>query len=154
MRGSRHTRIGVTGLALMAVLAAVAALWPRRPSGEVEGPARADVSATPAVAVADVQLGRSVGLDKRIVDPAAAFASDDTIYASVVTEGEAAHVQLTARWTHGGRVVAEVSQGIAPAGTAVSEFNVWKPRGWPAGEYEVQVLVDDVPAAARRFTVR
>jgi hypothetical protein len=154
MRRRRHTRIGVTGLALMAVLAAVAALWPRRPSGEVERPARADVPGPPAVAVADVQLGRSVGLDKRIVDPAGAFASDDTIYASVVTEGEAAHVQLTARWTHGGRVVAEVSQGIAPAGTAVSEFNVWKPRGWPAGEYEVQVLVDDVPAAARSFTVR
>lgn len=153
MRGRPHTAIGVAGLALMAVLAAVAAMWPRRPPGEIEGPARADVSGTPAVAVADVQLGRSVGLDKRIVDPADAFASDDAIYASVVTEGAAEHVRLTARWSHGGRVVAEVSQGIAPVGTAVSEFNVWKPRGWPAGEYEVQILVDQVPAAARSFTV-
>jgi hypothetical protein len=154
MRRRRHTLIGVAGLALTAVLAAVAATWPRAPSTEIPGPARADVSGPSAIAVADVQLGRSVGLDKRIVDPADTFAPDDTIYASVVTAGEAAHVRLTTRWSHGGRVLAEVSQGIAPAGTTVSEFNVWKPRGWPTGEYEVQILVGDVPAASRRFAVR
>lgn len=114
MRGRHHTAIGGAGLALMAVLAAVAAMWPRRPPAEIAGPARADVSGTPAVAVADVQLGRSVGLDKRIADPADAFGSDDAIYASVVTEGAAEHVRLTARWSHDGRVVAEVSQAIGP----------------------------------------
>jgi hypothetical protein len=154
MRGRRHTAIGAGGLALMAVLAAIAAIWPRRPPTEIDRPARADVTAAPQVSVTEVDLGRSIGLDKRIVAAADAFAPDDTIYASVVTDGRAEHVRLTARWMHRGRVVADVSQGIAPAGTAVSEFNVWKPRGWSAGDYEVQILVDGVAAAARRFTVR
>jgi hypothetical protein len=104
--------------------------------------------------VSDIQLGRAVGLDKRISDPADAFSADETIYVSVATEGAAGHARLTARWMHGGRVLAEASQGIESRGAAVSEFNVWKPNGWPRGEYEVQILVDGVPAGARRFPVR
>jgi hypothetical protein len=49
--------------------------------------------------------------------------------------------------------MAEVTQTIAPQGSAVSEFNVWKPHGWPPGNYEVQVLVDGIPAGARSFVV-
>lgn len=154
MRGPHRNLIGAAGLSLMAVLLGAAALWPRRPAPEIEGPARADASGPLAVAVADVQLGRSVGLDKRITEPADVFAPADTVYASVVTEGQAEHVRLTTRWRHGDRVEAEVSQGIAPAGRAVSEFNVSRPRGWAPGDYEVQILVNDVPAAARRFAVR
>lgn len=141
-------------MTLFAVLAAAAALWQRRPPQRIEPPARADAMGPPAVTVTDVQLGKGVGLDKRISVPADAFGPDETIYASVVTDGAADYVRLTSRWQHDGRVVAEFSQGIQPSGTAVSEFNVWKPRGWAPGEYEVQILVDGVPAGGRRFTVR
>jgi len=145
--------IGAAGLALVAALAAVAALWPARRPETIEH-ARAHGPGAGAIAVSDIVLGHAVGLDKRISDPADAFSPDDTIYVSVATEGAAELARLTARFFHEGRLLAEVSQGIAPRGTAVSEFNVWKPRGWPRGEYEVQILVDGVPAGARRFPVR
>lgn len=135
-------------------LAALAAVWLPQPAAQIERPAQADATGPPAVAVADVQLGRAVRLDKRIASPAEAFAPADTIYASVVTEGQADHVRLTARWIREGELLAEVSQGIAPVGTVVSEFNVSKPRGFAPGAYEVEILVDGVPAGGRRFTVR
>jgi HAMP domain-containing protein len=153
MRG-RRTLIGAAGIAAVAVFAAFAAVWLPRPADEIERRAQADVSGPPSIAVAEVQLGRAVRLDKRIASPADAFAPADTIYASVVTLGQADHVRLTARWSHEGRVLAEVSQGIASEGTVVSEFNVSKPRGFAPGAYEVEILVDGVPAGGRRFTVR
>jgi hypothetical protein len=146
--------MGAASLAGAAVLAALAALWLPRPAAQIERRAQADATGPPVIAVADVQLGRAVRLDKRIAAPADAFSPADTIYASVVTEGAADHVRLTARWSREGQLVAEVSQGIAPAGTAVSEFNVWKPRGFAPGAYDVQILVDGVPAGGRPFTVR
>jgi hypothetical protein len=141
-------------VALAAVLGAAAALWPSRQSEPVEHPARADGSGLPALAVTDLQLGRGIGLDKRVVEPTEVFAPNDTIYASVVTEGTAEYVRLTARWRRDGNVVAEVSQGIEPSGTAVSEFNMSRPRGFAPGEYEVEILVDGAPAGGRRFTVK
>jgi hypothetical protein len=154
MVGRRRSLIGVGALALAAVVAVLAALRPAPPSRPTEPPARVLASGPPAVAVTEVELGRSVGLDKRIVEPAEAFAPDQTIYASVVTQGTSDHVRLTSRWSHAGKVLAEFSQGIEPAGTVVSEFNVWRPRGWAPGQYDLQILVDGVPAAERRFTVR
>jgi hypothetical protein len=150
----RRSILAAVGLALAALLAVLTVFRPARPSSESGDTARAQASGRSTVAVTDVQLGRNVGLDKRIADPAEAFAPDETIYASVVTEGGAGHVRLTSRWSRAGTVLAEFSQGIEPTGTAVSEFNVSKPQGWPAGEYEVEILVDGVPAADRRFTVR
>jgi HAMP domain-containing protein len=154
MRERRHTMIGAAGLALVAAIAAAAALWPARRDAALEAPARADASGPPRLAVTDIQLGRAVTLDKRVADPTDSFAADDTVYASVVTEGRAEHVRLTARFSRAGTVVAEVSQGIAPTGRAVSEFNIWKPGGLPPGEYEIEILVDGAAAGTRRFTVR
>jgi len=154
MLGDRRQVAGVAGVALAAVLAGAAALWTRPPAAPGEDPAHADASGPLAVEVKDLQLGRAVGLDKRITEPADAFAPADTIYASVVTEGQKDYVRLTSRWKHDGKVVAEFSQGIEPTGTAASEFNVSRPRGWVPGEYEVEILVDGVPAGGRRFTVR
>jgi hypothetical protein len=152
MRGRRGA-IGAAGLTVAAVLAVLAALWPSLRQGD-GAPARAAEPGPPALAVRDIQLGRAVGLDKRIADAAEAFAPEETIYVSVVTEGAADEVRLTARFSHAGQVLVEVSQLIAPTGTAVSEFNVWKPRGWPRGDYEVGILVNGMPAGARRFVVR
>ena len=146
--------IGAAGVALIVALGAGAALWPARESGTIEAPARADASGPPKLAVSEIRLGRAIGLDKRIAQAAESFAADDTVYASVATEGSAEHVSLTARFTREDDVVAEVSQGIAPEGSAVSEFNIWKPGGLAPGDYEVEILVDGVPAGARRFTVR
>jgi hypothetical protein len=154
MRARHETMIGAAAVTLIVALGVGAAVWPVRDRATIEAPARADVAGPPRLSVAEIQLGRAIGLDKRIAVPADTFASEDTVYASVRTEGVAEHVALSARFKRGQDLVAEVSQGIAPEGAAVSEFNIWKPGGLPPGSYVVEILVDGVPAGARPFTVR
>jgi hypothetical protein len=154
MRERRNTVIGAAALTLAAALAAVAALWPSRRPPALEPPARADAPGAARITVTAITLGRAIALDKRVTAPSEVFAADDTVYASVVTEGEAERVQLTARFRRGQAVVADVSQGIAPKGTATSEFNIWKPGGLAPGDYTVEILVDGVAAGARPFVVR
>lgn len=155
---ARGSTAGAAILALVAALAAVVvALRAGRSGGGLPGDgdtAETHAAGEPSVVVTSIELGRSVGLDKRIAEPAEAFAPQDTIYVSVTTEGRASHARLTARWLRDGALLAETSQTIAPDGTAVSEFNVWKPQGWPPGEYQVEILADGFPAGTRAFQVR
>jgi hypothetical protein len=132
-------------LALVAALVALAACS--------RGRAESRTAATASVQVAAIDIGRAVGLDKRVAEPARSFAPGDTIYASVATEGKAPLVSLTARWRHAGATFHEETQMIAPDGAAQSEFHVSKPDGWSAGSYEVEILVDGIPSGRRDFSV-
>jgi hypothetical protein len=106
------------------------------------------------VLVTDVRVGRGVGLDKRVGVEAAAFRPGDTVFVSVVTEGFASRVRLGTRWLGpSGHLLDEMEQSIAPAGTAVSEFHLWKPGGFAPGPYQVEVLLDGARVEARGFTV-
>lgn len=107
-----------------------------------------------ALTVSTVELGRSVGTDKRITDKTEVFKPTDTIYVSVVTQGLAPSATLQARWTYqDGQVVNESSQTIAPTGTAATEFHISKPDGWPAGSYTVEVLLNGSSARKVDFKV-
>jgi hypothetical protein len=112
-------------------------------------------SATPSAArVASVALGSALDPSKRIAEPKSAFASTDTIYASVETQGWTAPVTLTARWTYeDGQVVNETVQTAAP-GPTTTEFHIAKPSGWPAGVYQLEILADGASASVQRFEVR
>ncbi len=106
--------------------------------------------------VVSVDLGKSVGDDKRVKEAATTFGPKDTIYASISTEGVAAKVALKARWTYGakGTLVNEEARDIAPTGPAVTEFHVEKKSGWPAGKYKVEVSADGTVAATKDFEVK
>ena len=88
--------------------------------------------------------------------PVEAFAKGDTIYASVETTGTGT-ATLKAKWTYkkGDQTTAvnEESQTITPAGPATTEFHISKPGGWPAGQYQVEVFLDDKPIGVKNFTV-
>jgi hypothetical protein len=103
--------------------------------------------------VIDIALGRAIGGDKRVTAPAGAFAASDTIYTSVVTEGQASRATLSARWMHEGAVLEETEQRIAPTGTVVSEFHVFNPAGWTPGQYRVEILIDGRVVGDRTFRV-
>ena len=103
--------------------------------------------------VAALEVGRSVGPDKRVDAPAEAFSPDDTIYASVVTEGSLPRATLAARWTRDGALLEETTQRIAPEGTAVSEFHISNPAGWAPGSYRIEILLDGRALAQREFRV-
>src|SRR5690349_14833407 len=71
-----------------------------------EGPAPPPTAAAPAPAptppafgVQGIELGKSIGSDKKVAAPSTTFSRRDTIYASVATEGAAPSKTLTAKWT-------------------------------------------------------
>jgi len=121
-------------------------------------PAPPATPATPAVVtVKAVTVGKAIGADKRVTAPASSFARTDTIYAAVETDGSGT-ATLKAKWTyHKGdkvAVVNENSQTLAATGPAVTEFHISKPDGWPTGDYQVEVLLNDASAGAQKFAVQ
>jgi hypothetical protein len=135
--------------------------------GRDEAPAPPPTTAPPAAApppvssvpapfrVASIDLGTSVGADKRVAAPTSSFSPTDTIYASVASEGSAASVTLSARWTYeDGQLVHEATETLAPSGPAVTEFHIEKPSGWPAGKYKVEIASNGQPAGSKEFEVR
>jgi hypothetical protein len=108
---------------------------------------------SPRLRITAVELGRAVSADKRVAQPADRFAPGDTVYASVVTEGEADLAVLEARWSSESAIVDETRQRIAPDGSAVTEFHVFDPSGWKPGRYQVEIFLDGTPVARRGFTV-
>jgi len=119
-----------------------------------EAPAPLAPSPAQPVTVVAVTLGKAVGMDKKVTTAGDTFAPTDTIYASVDTQGAAPSASIAARWTYqDGQVVHEETQSIAPTGPATTEFHITKPDGWPKGEYQVEIFVNDTSAGTRRFNV-
>lgn len=127
---------------------------PPPPAAKVEAPAPAPAPA--AVSVVGINLGKAIGADKKVTTPTEAFAKSDTIYAVVDTTGSG-NATLKAKWTYhkGDKTapVSESSQTISATGPAASEFHISKPDGWPAGDYQVEITLDDKPAGIKKFTV-
>src|SRR5688500_20139008 len=85
-----------------------------------------------AVKVTDVTLGRAVGGDKAITDKTDNFSPNDTIYASVATEGSATSSTLRARWTYqAGQVDDDESHTIEPNTRESAEIHNETPDGEP-----------------------
>jgi hypothetical protein len=142
----RHSRI------LAALLAAGLGAACSRPAAS-PAPAAPPVAQT-SVRVTDVDLGVAVGPDKRVTDRASSFSPSETIYVSVRTEGAAPSATLKALWTfQDGQVVQDSSQTIAPTGTAVTEFHVSNPTGWPKGSYKVEVFLNGSSVETESFKV-
>ena len=105
--------------------------------------------------VTDVTLGRSVGGDKAITDRTDTFKPNDTIYASVATEGSAPSATIRAKWSfETGQLVDESTRTIAPNNKERTEFHISKPDGWPAGKYKLEVFLNDQSADTKSFDVR
>ena len=124
-------------------------------------PTSAPVSVPPpamaGVTVGSITLGNAIGASKKVTQASDSFGKKDTIYASVDTTGSGS-ATLKAKWTYrkGGQesLVKEDRQTIAPTGPASSEFHISKPDGWPAGDYQVEIFVDDKSAQSKTFTVK
>jgi hypothetical protein len=120
--------------------------------------ATAAPTAIPPVAVSTVTLGNAIGEDKKVTAPAETFGPKDTIYASVETTGQGA-AKLRALWTFvKGEKTAKVDETTIEVNTTapmVNEFHVSKPSGWPAGDYKVEIFLDDAaaPAVTKTFKV-
>lgn len=116
-------------------------------------------AATPTPApftVTSIDLGSAIGPDNKVTTPATTFAPKDTIYAVANSDGTAASVKLTAKWTFGdkGQSVKDEDRTIAPTGPASTEFHISKKTGWPVGHYKVEILADGTSAGTKEFDVK
>ena len=140
--------ISILALMLAAVLSVVCARSSQNPG------ATGTTGTGVGVRVSHIDMGRSLNADKTINDSTDSFKPNDTIYASIPTEGTAPTTTLKARWTYqDGQVVNESTQAIAPAGDARTEFHIAKPDGWPTGKYTLEIFVNGSSAATRDFDV-
>ena len=126
---------------------------PAPPPAAAPAPAPAPVGVT----LSAVTLGKAVGADKKVSAPTEVFAKGDTIHASIDTTG-AGSATLVAKWTYtkDGKTVPvkEDTATITPTGPAATEFHISKPDGWPAGDYQVEILLDGKPVATKSFKVQ
>lgn len=108
------------------------------------------------VTVSQISLGNAIDADKRVTTPGSSFSKNDTIYASVETQG-AGKSTLKAKWTyHKGEMVAPVKENtmdISAVGPAVNEFHISMPAGLPSGKYQVEIFADNNSAGVSDFTI-
>jgi hypothetical protein len=127
------------------------------PPASEPAPAPAPAAPAPAPAptpatVASVDLGNAVGADNKLTTASTSFAKNDTIHASVATDGAAS--KLNAKWTYqDGQTVDSQDKDVA-AGPQVSDFSISKPDGWPAGKYKVEISLDGNVVQSRDFEVK
>lgn len=130
---------------------------PKPAAAPAPPPAAAPAPAPAGVTAGMVSLGAAIGADKKVTTATESFAKGDTFYVSVDTTG-AGTATLKAKWTYhkDGQVavVNEESQTINPTGPATSEFHLSKPDGWPAGEYQVEVFLNDKSVGVKKFAVK
>jgi len=111
-------------------------------------------TAAAATTVSNVDLGNAIGANNKVTAPSTSFAAkDQTIHASVATDGPNAG-KLAVKWSfQDGQVVHEESKDI-PAGANVTEFRINKSDGWPVGKYKLEVSLDGAVAQTRDFEVK
>ncbi len=111
-------------------------------------------AARTALAVIDVDMGRSADMEKKITDKTDEFARTDTIFASVHTSGTATDGQLSASWTFpDSSVVDQRAEGSATE-NAYFAFFITKPEGLPVGKYTFRVMVDGSEVRSKDVTVK
>ncbi|WP_305806392.1 hypothetical protein [Stenotrophomonas sp. YIM B06876] len=98
--------------------------------------------AEPAVTVSAVTVGNTAAADKAVM-PMAMFSPKDKIIVSVKTEGAANDVKVDAKLSYqDGQVAGEQSAMLTTSGPETTNIEFSNPKGWPAGKYTADVMVD------------
>ena len=130
---------------------------PAQPAAPPAAAKDSTTAAVASVAITSATLGSAISADKRVTAATDTFQPSDTIFVTVETSGTSG-ANLTARWTYhaDGQAtrVNEETQKVPPGGPAVTEFHIRKPDGWPRGDYQVVVLVNDEVSVTKKFSVK
>ena len=102
--------------------------------------------------VTTIQTGRSLNSDKSVGSFTTRFKPDDTMFASVLTDGPGAGT-IGARWRYAGRIVSEETKEVSYRDHAATEFHIQNSSGFPDGEYSVEILIDGKSFATRTLRV-
>ena len=140
--------------------------------GEAEPPATAAAPPDPAAEASDdaapeaaplptgdfrvvaVELGTAFDEEGRVPAPKDLFKATDTLHVAVVGVGSSPGLVLSARWLAAdGSEVAQARQDLAPQAPTVASFRLSQPEPWPAGDYRVEIAVNDRVAETRNFRI-
>lgn len=154
-----HVARALTAVALLAAVACkgrdAAPANAGTESGTAATAAAPDTAVSKDLKVAGVMIGKRIGENNLIIEPTFQFGPQDTVYASVSTQGAPASAELTAVWRfQTGQTVDSSTQTIAPEGDENTEFHVTNPKGWPAGTYNVTIYADGDSVDSKNFVVK
>ena len=102
--------------------------------------------------VRTIQTGKSLNSDNSIAVLATTFKRNDTIYASVLTDGTGRGT-LSARFSYGGRVISEPEKPVSYKGSAATEFHIEYSGGFPPGDYDIELFLNGTSVGTRRVRV-
>ena len=99
-----------------------------------------------------IQTGKSLNSDKSVGNHTTQFKPDDTMFASVLTDGPGSGT-IGVRWKYSGRLVSEETKSVSYRDHAATEFHIQNSSGFPPGDYSVEILVDGQSFATRALRV-
>jgi len=109
---------------------------------------------TSTVRVSGVQLGRAYRMGQGISQPTQTFASNEPIYATVLTTGSGTGATLRTRWIlDNGQVVREDTQTISSDVDPTAGVQIATPLGLAPGHYHLEVSVNGQPPSTTDFEV-
>jgi hypothetical protein len=104
------------------------------------------------LAVTNIQTGRSLNSDNSVGALTTTFKPNDTIYVAVLTDGSGS-ATIGAKFSFQGRVISEPEKKVSYRGAAATEFHIEYSGGFPAGEYDVEILFNGQSAGMRKVRV-
>ena len=104
------------------------------------------------LALANIQIGRSLNQDRSIASITTLFKPNETIYVAVQTTA-AGKGTVSVKWKFGSQVIDEPSKEVSYDGPASTEFHLQNSGGFPPGDYSVDVFIDGVQVGTRAFKV-
>ena len=104
------------------------------------------------LALANIQVGRSLNQDRSVASITTLFKPSETIYVSVQTSAAGQGV-ISVKWKFGTQVIDEPSKKVDYDGPASTEFHLQNSGGFPPGDYSVDVFIDGVQVGTRAFKV-
>jgi hypothetical protein len=106
----------------------------------------------PPLALANIQVGRSLNPDRSVASITTLFKPSETVYVSVQTTGPGSGL-VGVKWMFGTQVIDEPSKPVSYDGAASTEFHLQNSGGFPAGDYSVEIFLDGQSVGKRAFKV-
>ena len=99
-----------------------------------------------------IQVGKSLNSDGSVGTLTTTFKPSDTIYASLLTDGSGSGT-VSAKFTYGGRVIAEPEKRVSMKGSGATEFHIDYSAGFPPGDYDIELFLNGQSVGMRRVRV-
>lgn len=99
-----------------------------------------------------IQVGKSLNSDNSVGTLTTTFKPNDTIYAAVLTDGSGRGT-IGAKFTYGGRVIAEPEKRVSMKGSGATEFHIEYSAGFPPGDYDIELFLNGESVGTRRVRV-